>query len=214
MITNKQPEYSNIIQYVSCGRDTSQIFVFMELMEGGSVSSYVKRFGSIGEPKVQRLTKQILDGLSYLHSNGVIHRDIKGSNLLLDEQHKIVKLADFGAAKKLSTLNYSRYANSTATMVGTPYWMAPEVIKGEGTGRRSDVWSVGCTLVEMLTGHPPYRHFDPIQALFKIASTKPSINNFNLQFISTDLQNLLTKIFVEVEERPLVASLLRHEWLR
>lgn len=79
-------------------------------------------------------------GLNYLHENNVIHRDIKGSNLLLSKDRTIVKLADFGAAKKLSTLEKSRNGSS---VVGTPYWMAPEVIRGEGAGRRSDVWPQG-----------------------------------------------------------------------
>ena len=113
----------------------------------------------------------------------------QGSNLLLNKSLSIVKLADFGAAKKLSTLDRrSRYARSNATLVGTPYWMAPEVIRGQGAGRRSDIWSVGCTIVEMLTGLPPYKNYDPIAALFKIASTNPSIEPFNLTNISTDLQ--------------------------
>lgn len=158
------------------------------------------------EPTVKMFAKQIMSGLSYLHDNDIIHRDIKGfffnfvkicytllfnigSNLLLDKSLTIVKLADFGAAKKLTTLDRrSRYSRSNATLVGTPYWMAPEVIRGQGAGRRSDIWSVGCTIVEMLTTLPPYKNYDPIAALFKIASTKPSIEPFNLKNISTDLQ--------------------------
>lgn len=115
--------------------------------------------------------------------------------MLLDKSLSVVKLADFGAAKKLSTLDRrSRYARSNATMVGTPYWMAPEVIKGQGAGRRSDIWSVGCTIVEMLTGIPPFRSFEPIAALFKIASTEPSIQHFNLNDISNELQVKLIKL--------------------
>ena len=106
----------------------------------GSLASLIKQNGRLEETTTAKYANQILVGLNYLHENNVIHRDIKGSNLLVSKDRKIVKLADFGAAKKLSTLEKSRYGSS---VVGTPYWMAPEVIRGEGAGRRSDVWPQG-----------------------------------------------------------------------
>lgn len=207
-------KHRNVIQYKSCGRDINKIYVFMELMQGGSISSFLKSNGAFCEDTTRKYILQVLNGLNYLHSRNIIHRDIKGSNLLLDKSKETVKLADFGAAKKLSTLDFrSRYNQSSASLVGTPYWMAPEVIKGQGAGRRSDIWSLGCTTVEMITGEPPYRYLQPIQALFKIASTKPSIQNFSLPKISYDLEDFLSSIFVNVENRPLVDEILSHQWL-
>lgn len=124
----------------------------------------------------------VLHGLAYLHARAILHRDIKGANVLVDAGG-VCKLADFGASKLVElsggsvgggdsvaspgALNYS--------LKGTPYWMAPEVIKQVGHGKPADLWSVGCTAVEMLTARPPWSHFNnQIAALFHIAqSTAP-----------------------------------------
>ena len=105
------------------------IFAIQFFLIQGSLASLIKQNGRLEETTTAKYANQILVGLNYLHENNVIHRDIKGSNLLVSKDRKIVKLADFGAAKKLSTLEKSRYGSS---VVGTPYWMAPEVIRGEG----------------------------------------------------------------------------------
>ena len=105
---------------------------------------------------------QVLHGLLYLHEQGVIHRDIKGANILTTKQG-LVKLADFGVATRTTTLHES-------SVVGTPYWMAPEVIDLSGATTASDIWSLGCTVIELLDGKPPYHKLQPMHALFRIVN--------------------------------------------
>jgi len=104
---------------------------------------------------------QVLQGLLYLHEQGVIHRDIKGANILTTADGT-VKLADFGVATKSNVNEYS--------VVGTPYWMAPEVIELSGASTASDIWSLGCTVIELLDGKPPYHNMQPMHALFKMVT--------------------------------------------
>lgn len=108
---------------------------------------------------------QILQGLLYLHDQGVIHRDIKGANILTTKDGK-VKLADFG----VSTSTLAATGDKEAQVVGTPYWMAPEVIQLSGATTASDIWSLGCTVIELLEGKPPYHKLAPMPALFAIVN--------------------------------------------
>ena len=106
---------------------------------------------------------QVLNGLLYLHEQGVIHRDIKRANILTTKEG-LVKLADFGVAtRKDNGLHES-------SVVGTPYWMAPEVIELAGATTASDIWSLGCTVIELLDGKPPYHKLQPMPALFRIVN--------------------------------------------
>ena len=127
----------------------------------------------------RRYTKQICYAIEFLHGTGVIHRDIKGDNILLTGDG-IVKLADFGCSKALLSLQAGTHGVTAKTMVGTPHWMAPEVIKNQDQGYSftADIWSIGCTVVEMLTGKPPWPEFSSMWgAVFHIAnSTGPPDN--------------------------------------
>ena len=105
---------------------------------------------------------QVLHGLLYLHEQGVIHRDIKGANILTTKEG-LVKLADFGVATRATGLD-------EASVVGTPYWMAPEVMELSGATTASDIWSLGCTVIELLDGKPPYHKLQPMPALFRIVN--------------------------------------------
>ena len=103
--------------------------------------------------EISKYTYQILQGLEYLHALGIVHRDIKSTNILVDEQG-VCKISDFGSAK--TTLEDNMESMKYMTVCGTPYWMAPEVIKQEGHNRKADIWSLGCTVFEMATGRPPW----------------------------------------------------------
>lgn len=129
--------------------------------ENGSLHHICKRFGKFPEGLVGVYISQVLDGLMYLHDQGVIHRDIKGANILTNKDGS-VKLADFGVATKAGSLL------SNNAVVGSPYWMAPEVIDQSGATTASDIWSVGCVVIELLQGKPPYHFLDPMPALFRI----------------------------------------------
>jgi serine/threonine protein kinase len=126
--------------------------------------SICKSYGKFPENLVGIYMTQVLHGLQYLHDQGVIHRDIKGANILTTKDGK-VKLADFGVST--STL---AGADKEAQVVGTPYWMAPEIIQLSGATSASDIWSLGCTVIELLEGKPPYHKLAPMPALFAIVN--------------------------------------------
>ena len=185
-------------------------------MENGSLSNIIKpnRFGVFPESLVAVYIAQVLEGLAYLHEQGVIHRDIKGANILTTKEG-LVKLADFGVATRLvgdgGEGGGPQAMESTALVAGTPYWMAPEVIEMAGVSPASDIWSVGCTIIELLTGSPPYFDLNPMTALFRIVQDAcPPIP----EGISPPLDNLLRQCFAkQPRNRPTARQLLHHEWL-
>jgi serine/threonine protein kinase len=126
--------------------------------------SICKAYGKFPENLVGVYMTQVLQGLQYLHDQGVIHRDIKGANILTTKDGT-VKLADFGVST--STLSGP---DKEAQVVGTPYWMAPEIIQLSGATSASDIWSVGCTVIELLQGRPPYHNLAAMPALFAIVN--------------------------------------------
>uniref|UniRef100_A0A8C1Z7C0 Mitogen-activated protein kinase kinase kinase 3-like n=1 Tax=Cyprinus carpio TaxID=7962 RepID=A0A8C1Z7C0_CYPCA len=203
----KNLHHERIVQYYGCLRDHIEktLTIFMEYMPGGSVKDQLKAYGALTENVTRKYTRQILEGMSYLHSNMIVHRDIKGANILRDSAGN-VKLGDFGASKRLQTICMS--STGVRSVTGTPYWMSPEVISGEGYGRKADVWSLGCTVVEMLTEKPPWAEFEAMAAIFKIATqpTNPQLPSH----ISEHTRDFLRCIFVEAKYRPSAEELLRH----
>ncbi|MCO5569210.1 hypothetical protein L7F22_061703 [Adiantum nelumboides] len=135
--------------------------LFLEFMEGGNLADALKQSCS-EEMRIRRFTHSILQGLAYLHANGVVHCDIKSQNILIGSSG--VKIADFGMARKLGEASLM-----DGNLRGTPLWMAPEVALGEEPMPASDIWSLGCTVVEMLQGSPPWGHASSLAAaLFKV----------------------------------------------
>lgn len=169
----KNLQHERIVLYFGTQQTNLHVHIFMEYLPGGSVHDHIKQHGALNESLTRKYTRQILEGVSFLHATLIVHRDIKGANILRDLRGN-VKLADFGASKRLQTI---RSKTGFRSMHGTPYWMAPEVINGEGYGRKADIWSLGCTVVEMLTTRPPWAEFEPMAALFKIATqpTQPEL---------------------------------------
>lgn len=142
-------------------KSSENLYIILEYCENGSLHFICKNFGKFPENLVALYMSQVLQGLLYLHEQGVIHRDIKGANILTTKDG-LVKLADFGVATK-SNLGES-------SVVGTPYWMSPEVIQLSGATTASDIWSLGCTVIELLAGKPPYHNLQPMPALFRIVN--------------------------------------------
>jgi len=174
------------------------------LVENGSLSSIVKKFGKFPENLVCVYISQVLEGLVYLHEQGVVHRDIKGANILTTKEG-IIKLADFGVATKFGD-------ESAAVVAGTPYWMAPEIIELNGSTTASDIWSVGCTVIELLTGDPPYYDLGPMPALFRIVQDDyPPLP----EGMSPALKDWLMQCF---QKDPVLrisaAKLLNHKWIK
>eukprot|EP00164_Ancoracysta_twista_P003180 GFYU01004243.1.p1 GENE.GFYU01004243.1~~GFYU01004243.1.p1 ORF type:complete len:1033 (+),score=320.77 GFYU01004243.1:301-3399(+) len=201
----KNLKAENIVKYYDYCQKGKDLYIIMEYLENGSLQSVVKKFGSLPESVVAIYIEQVLRGLEYLHSEGVIHRDIKGANILITKEGK-VKLADFGVATKLDA------EVEDPTVVGTPYWMAPEVIEMSGPSTAaSDIWSVGCTIVELITGYPPYFHLEPMPALFRIVQDEiPLPDN-----ISPALRDFLVSVFQKDPNlRVGTDRLLKHPWLQ
>ena len=159
-------QHEQIVRYFEAIRTEGHLYLVLEYVENGSLATLIKNFGSVSEHLVCVYVRQVLVGLEWLHEQGVCHRDIKGANLLITKDGK-VKLADFGVARKLTD---SR-AQSTS-VVGTPYWMAPEVIQMKSFTTASDIWSLGCTILELVNGEPPYYDLKPITALYRIVQVR------------------------------------------
>ena len=200
-------EHPNIVKYLDSVHTDEYLNIILEFVENGALSSLLSKFGGgFPEPLVCHYIVQVLMGLHYLHQQGVIHRDIKGANILSTKEGNI-KLADFGVATKLTD---SRRSDS---VVGTPYWMAPEII--EMTGQQSsacDIWSVGCTVLELLTGKPPYFDLQQMPALFRIVQDEhPPLPDG----ISASLRDFLLSCFAKDPNRRIdAAGLLKHPWLK
>ncbi|KAG7525660.1 mitogen-activated protein kinase kinase kinase 3-like [Solea senegalensis] len=203
----KNLRHDRIVQYYGCLRDLDlkKLTIFVEFMPGGSIKDQLKAYGALTEKVTKRYTRQILQGVSYLHSNMIVHRDIKGANILRDSSGN-VKLGDFGASKRIQTICMS--GTGIKSVTGTPYWMSPEVINGEGYGRKADVWSIACTVVEMLTQKPPWAEYEAMAAIFKIATqpTKPLLP----EGVSDVCRDFLRQVFVEEKWRPTADVLLSH----
>lgn len=151
--------------------------LFLEYMDRGSLADLIKKSGGrLGDQDVQHYTRAILEGLSYLHDNGIVHCDIKAENILLGSSGS-VKIGDFGCAQRSSLVveeEVPRGAASThGALRGTPMWMAPEVVRRVEQQPPSDIWSLGCTVVQMLQGRPPWGHLAEVAAvLYKVACTR------------------------------------------
>ncbi|KAF2183417.1 hypothetical protein K469DRAFT_635407 [Zopfia rhizophila CBS 207.26] len=200
----KNLNHSNIVKYHGFVKSSESLYIILEYCENGSLHSICKNFGKFPENLVALYMSQVLHGLLYLHEQGVIHRDIKGANILTTKEG-LVKLADFGVATKASGLDES-------SVVGTPYWMAPEVIELSGATTSSDIWSLGCTVIELIEGKPPYHKLQPMQALFRIVndehppipgSASPAVRDFLMQCFQKN-PNL----------RISAKRLLKHPWIQ
>ena len=202
----KKLKHDNIVRYFDSIEADGTLNIVLEFVENGSLSDIIKRFGTFTETLAVMYIAQVLHGLEYLHIQGVIHRDIKGANILTTK-NGLVKLADFGVALD------SKNSDGEEGVVGTPYWMAPEIIEMAGPTSKCDIWSVGCVIIELITGEPPYYHLAPLAALFHIAqdANGPKIPSG----VSPVLRDFLRQCFHKQPEfRKGADELLGHPWLR
>lgn len=204
----KNLNHKNIVKYLGSLKTKTHLHIILEYVENGSLANIIKpnKFGPFPESLVAVYIAQVLEGLVYLHEQGVIHRDIKGANILTTKEG-LVKLADFGVATKLTEADVN-----THSVVGTPYWMAPEVIEMSGVCAASDIWSVGCTVIELLTCVPPYYDLQPMPALFRIVQDEhPPIPDSLSPAITDFLRQCFKK---DARQRPDAKTLLSHPWIQ
>ena len=208
----KDSRHPNIVNFIdSFIVDDNQLWVAMEYMDGGCLTDVLEQFDSVrmSESQIARLCLETLKSLSYIHSRHRIHRDIKSDNVLLSVSKGEVKIADFGYAAQLTAQQQKR-----RTVVGTPYWMAPELIRGNDYGIKVDIWSLGIMLMEMAEGEPPYMEFPPLRALFLITTKgipplkdtdkwSPKFRDFYCKCLDKD-----------VDKRPDANELLKHPFLK
>ncbi|CAK60937.1 unnamed protein product (macronuclear) [Paramecium tetraurelia] len=202
-------QHLHIVRYYGSERKKDQLNIFLEYVSGGSVLMMIKRFGKFKESLIKVYLKQILLGLQYLHSQGVIHRDIKGANILINQNGQ-VKLADFGSGKQLSEIQQ----DVVGSLCGTPNFMAPEVINQQQYGKKADIWSLGCTMIEMATGHPPFSEVKNIYTIMVKISKLTDMIPIPEELKSEQARDFLKKCLqLNPEDRWEAEDLLQHPFL-
>ncbi|KAL9237322.1 hypothetical protein vseg_011885 [Gypsophila vaccaria] len=199
--------HPNIVQYYGSETVGDTLYIYLEYVSGGSIYKLLQEYGQLGESAIRSYTHQILSGLAFLHGKKTVHRDIKGANILVDPNGR-VKLADFGMAKHITG------QSCPLSFKGSPYWMAPEVIKNaNGYSLAVDIWSLGCTVLEMATTKPPWSQYEGVAAMFKIGNSKelPTIPD-HLSEEGKDFVKLCLRR--NPLDRPSAAELLEHQFVK
>ena len=201
-------QHPNVVRFLGIDRVGYNMYIQMEYVYGGNIQDIIRNFGALSDETTAKFTLQVLRGLDYLHKNNIIHRDIKGANILVGVDG-VVKLADFGAAKRVLDEN-----QLFRTLAGTPYWMAPEVVRQEGHNMAADIWSLGATVLQMITGLAPYQKLPPVPALFKIGHSQESPIPEDIQASPMVIDFLRRCLQRDVSQRPSTTDLLHHAWVQ
>ncbi|KAF8757706.1 Serine/Threonine protein kinase, catalytic domain [Rhizoctonia solani] len=202
----KSLSHPSIVKYEGMAQDEEHLSIVLEYVENGSLGQTLKAFGKLNEKLVASYVIRILEGLHYLHQCSVVHCDLKAANILTTKNGN-VKLSDFGVSLNLHAME------KVNEVAGTPNWMAPEVIELKGASTKSDIWSLGCVIVELLTGRPPYGDIpNGLTVMFRIVEDeRPPIP----EGFSPMLRNFLELCFnKDPDLRPSAAILFEHPWLK
>ncbi|KAL3659409.1 hypothetical protein V7S43_015680 [Phytophthora oleae] len=204
--------HKHIVRYKGSHRSANHFYIFMEYVPGGSIASMLKQFDAFSEDLIRIFTRQIVQGVVYLHQMGIVHRDIKGANVLVNEQG-VSKLADFGCSKQIPQMLTTSLEESLRSIRGSIPWMAPEVVKQTGHDYKADIWSIGATVIEMATAKHPWPHcHNGLAAMYTIAmATAPPPLPINL---SDEAREFLRRCFcIDPEERATALELSEHAFL-
>ncbi|KAI9872512.1 MAG: ATP binding [Pleopsidium flavum] len=209
-------QHPNIVQYLGSNSDDEHLNIFLEYVPGGSVAGMLNLYGQLPEPLIRNFVRQILSGLSYLHGRDIIHRDIKGANVLVDNKGAI-KISDFGISKRVEASILQPAAKGghvhRPSLQGSVFWMAPEVVQQKTYTRKADIWSLGCLVVEMFTGTHPFPNFTQLQALYQIGNVQARPTT--PEQCSPEAEYFLKQTFeIEEEKRPSADELLLSPFLK
>lgn len=206
ILVMKRSKHPNIVNFHDAYIYRGDLWIVMDYMEGGSLTDVISH-NMMTEPQIGAVCRETLSGLCHLHESGVIHRDIKSDNILLSLRGDI-KITDFGYCAQITETD--RHRN---TLVGTPYWMAPEVITRKNYDSRIDIWSLGIMVIEMIEGEPPYLNEQPVKALYMIISNgTPEIRE--PEHLSANLKGFLDRCLqVDVDKRANALELTQHSFV-
>lgn len=210
--TLKDLDHPNIVQYLGFEETPTNLSIFLEYVPGGSVGSCLLKHGRFDENVVKSFTHQILDGLHYLHSKGILHRDLKADNILV-EMSGVCKISDFGISKRTDDIGGGAFT----AMQGTVFWMAPEVINTQKKGYnfKVDIWSVGCVVLEMWAGKRPWTGEEMVAVMFKLYQSKlppPVPDDVSLSELADDFR--MRCFAINPEERATAVELMAHPYLK
>ena len=206
----KQLNHPNILKYYQTDIDfeSNEVYILVEYLAGGNLQSYITQFYPLPERVIMRISKDVITALKYLHSQNIIHRDLKSANILISAENRAVKISDFGLSKVVQ----SKHAN--IEFAGSPYWMAPEILNNSGYAFPADIWSFGCTLIEMLTGQAPWSaKCKTTEQLVKFLNNNE--NTLEIPKCSNELKEVISMCLKRTPtDRPTAKELLDYDFFR
>ncbi|PKI85216.1 mitogen-activated protein kinase kinase kinase [Malassezia vespertilionis] len=207
--TLKDLDHPNVVTCLGFEETRDTLSIFLEYVPGGSIGSCLRKHGKFDEDSTSSFLNQTLQGLAYLHKQGILHRDLKADNLLVD-YHGTCKISDFGTVRRSEDI-YSNVENMS--LQGSIFWMAPEVmsLSPKGYSAKVDIWSLGCVVLEMLAGRRPWSDEEAVQAMFKIGAERRAPPIPSDCKLSKPAAHFLRNCFeIDPYKRPTAARLLEH----